>query len=253
MIVNSRFIYIKQQLGKTTCRIGTLTEKETWWAQWHFCFKVIVIESRYWVYITKNIVHLHQYFMQCIWWKILKWYHPHDNFVIFWLKKNYHYKIASILQAIFDSYFLTKKCIFSLSFTQFHWICFQGYNWKYVVIGSGNGMVPNRRQAITWANDVMIHKLICVLVGLIETTHFGKSFWTNTSEHNFIAFKVLKGVYVIYLNIFIYIHMFFFAGNHLSIVIHWLTFALCLHYKLFEWKMNAVMKNRICYHVENKC
>ena len=142
------------------------------------------------------------------------------------------------MQAIFDNYFLTKKCIFSLSFTQFHWICFQGYNWKYVVIGSGNGMVPNRRQAITWANDVMIHKLMCVLVGLIETTHFGKSFWTNTSEHNFIAFKVLKGVYVIYLNIFIYIHMFFFAGNHLSIVIHWLT-----HFRIVFALQTIWMKN----------
>ena len=49
------------------------------------------------------------------------------------------------------------KCIFlnendELQF-KIHWNLFQESNWQYSSIGSGNGLVPNRRQAITWTND----------------------------------------------------------------------------------------------------
>ena len=36
-------------------------------------------------------------------------------------------------------------------------ICFSGSNWQYVRIGSGNGLAPTRRQAITWINADPIH------------------------------------------------------------------------------------------------
>ena len=36
-------------------------------------------------------------------------------------------------------------------------ICSQDSNWQYASIGSGNGLVPNRRQAITWINGDPIH------------------------------------------------------------------------------------------------
>ena len=40
-------------------------------------------------------------------------------------------------------------------------ICSLGCNWQYVSIGSDNGLVPNRRQAIIWTND-RLPTYICV-------------------------------------------------------------------------------------------
>ena len=37
----------------------------------------------------------------------------------------------------------------------------QGSNWQEVSIGSGNGLVPNRRQAIAWTNSDPVHWYIC--------------------------------------------------------------------------------------------
>ena len=31
-------------------------------------------------------------------------------------------------------------------------ICSLGSNWQYTIIGSGNGLSPNRQQAIIWTN-----------------------------------------------------------------------------------------------------
>ena len=36
--------------------------------------------------------------------------------------------------------------------------CFFGSNWQYGSIGSDNGLVPNRCQAIIWSNDGMVQK-----------------------------------------------------------------------------------------------
>ena len=33
------------------------------------------------------------------------------------------------------------------------------FHWQYISIGSGNGLVPNRQQAITWTNDDQIPSL----------------------------------------------------------------------------------------------
>ena len=41
-------------------------------------------------------------------------------------------------------------------------ICFQEFNSQYPIIGSGNGLAPSRRQAITWTNDGPVHWRIYV-------------------------------------------------------------------------------------------
>ena len=51
---------------------------------------------------------------------------------------------------------------FQMNFLEWKWqnsdsnfteICFRESNWWKASIGSGNGLAPNRRQAITWTND----------------------------------------------------------------------------------------------------
>ena len=45
------------------------------------------------------------------------------------------------------------KCLnFDYNFIE---VCSQGSNWQYSSIGADNGLAPNRRQAITWTNDVL--------------------------------------------------------------------------------------------------
>ena len=41
----------------------------------------------------------------------------------------------------------------------------QESNWREGNIGSGNGLAPNRRQAITWATDDPVHWRIYVALG----------------------------------------------------------------------------------------
>ena len=45
---------------------------------------------------------------------------------------------------------------------KFHRGLFLGSNWQYVTIGSGYGLAPNRRQAITWTNLDKDHRLQCL-------------------------------------------------------------------------------------------
>ena len=47
---------------------------------------------------------------------------------------------------------------------KFHW------NWQCTSIGSGNGLAPNRRQAITWTNDDPVHWRIYASLGEDELT-----------------------------------------------------------------------------------
>ena len=44
----------------------------------------------------------------------------------------------------------------------------RGSNEHYASIGSDNGLVPNRRQAIIWTNDGLVYWRICVSIGLSE-------------------------------------------------------------------------------------
>ena len=36
-------------------------------------------------------------------------------------------------------------------------ICFHESNWQYAIFSSGNGLAPNKRQAITWTHDGPVH------------------------------------------------------------------------------------------------
>ena len=44
-------------------------------------------------------------------------------------------------------------------------ISFQESNWQYASIGSGNGLVLNRRQAITWTDDDSVYRRIYAALG----------------------------------------------------------------------------------------
>ena len=47
-------------------------------------------------------------------------------------------------------------------------MCSFGSNLQYVIIGSDNGLAPNRRQAIIWTNDGLVYWRIYASVGLDE-------------------------------------------------------------------------------------
>ena len=50
----------------------------------------------------------------------------------------------------------------------FQWFFFQDSNRQWASIGSGNGLAPNRRQAITWTNADQVHWRIYAAVGGYE-------------------------------------------------------------------------------------
>ena len=69
---------------------------------------------------------------------------------------------------------------FQLHFLEWKWynsdsnfteICSQESNWWYDSIGSGNGLAPNRQQAIIWINADPIHWRIYAALGGDELTH----------------------------------------------------------------------------------
>ena len=47
-------------------------------------------------------------------------------------------------------------------------MCSLGSNWQYIIIGSDNGLVPNRRQAIIWTNAGVVNCRIYASLGLNE-------------------------------------------------------------------------------------
>ena len=51
----------------------------------------------------------------------------------------------------FHTHFIELKLMYISS--NFTWSCSYRSNWGEVIIGSGNDLVPNRQQAITWTND----------------------------------------------------------------------------------------------------
>ena len=44
-------------------------------------------------------------------------------------------------------------------------MCSQESNWQLASIGSGNGLVPNRRQAITWTSEDPVNWRIYAALG----------------------------------------------------------------------------------------
>ena len=70
---------------------------------------------------------------------------------------------AILADDIFKRIFLNENVrIFISNFTE---ICSWGSNWQLVSIGSGNGLAPNRWQAITWSNDDPVYRRIYAALG----------------------------------------------------------------------------------------
>ena len=63
---------------------------------------------------------------------------------------------------------LNKTFLISNDKIYFIEICSLWSNWQYVIIGSDNGLAPNRRQAIIWTSDGLVYWCIYVLLGLNE-------------------------------------------------------------------------------------
>ena len=65
-------------------------------------------------------------------------------------------KTAAILEMTFsrDENLDENCCYFDLNLTE---ACFSGFNKQYAIIGSDNGLVPMRQQAINWTNDGLVH------------------------------------------------------------------------------------------------
>ena len=75
-------------------------------------------------------------------------------------------KMAAISQTTFSDVVLWKKMFkFRL---KFHWSVFPNSNWQSPSIASDNGLAPNRRQAIIWANAVLCCRRIYASLGLNE-------------------------------------------------------------------------------------
>ena len=71
--------------------------------------------------------------------------------------------MAAISQTIpSDAFSWMKILYFDYNFTE---VYSKGSSWKYINIGSDNGLVPNRRQAIIWTNANPIHWLIYAALG----------------------------------------------------------------------------------------
>ena len=72
-------------------------------------------------------------------------------------------KMAAILQMTFSIVFSWMKILyFDSNFTE---VCSQGSSWHYYSIGSGNGLAPNRQQAITWTNVDPVHGCLYAALG----------------------------------------------------------------------------------------
>ena len=60
-------------------------------------------------------------------------------------------KWLTVCRQHFQMHFIEWKCLyFKSNFTE---VSSLGSSWQEVNIGSGNGLAPRRRQAITWTND----------------------------------------------------------------------------------------------------
>ena len=63
-------------------------------------------------------------------------------------------RMAAILKKTFSNSCSSIKIVI-IRF-KFHWNMFARSNWQYAIIGSDNGLVPIRRQAIIWTSDGLV-------------------------------------------------------------------------------------------------
>ena len=80
--------------------------------------------------------------------------------------------MAAISQTTHSSLFPWMKFLFFYS--NFTDICSEGCNWQWGSICSGNGLAPNRRQAITWTDVDPVYWLIYAAPGETSLTHWGR-------------------------------------------------------------------------------
>ena len=66
-------------------------------------------------------------------------------------------------------------------------MCSLGLSRQYVILGSDNGLAPNRRQAVIWTNDDLVHWRIHASLGLNELLTKNDNGW--------------KGIYHMCLNV----------------------------------------------------
>ena len=72
-------------------------------------------------------------------------------------------KIVAISQKIVSNAFSwTKSFVF---WFEFHWSLFPGVQLTVRELGSGNGLAPNRRQAITWTDADSVNQRIYAALG----------------------------------------------------------------------------------------
>ena len=85
------------------------------------------------------------------------------------INSNFHWtKMATILQmTVSDAFWWIKSFYFDLNFTEF---CPQRFNWQKkknwqkVSICLGNGLMPDKRQAITWTNGDPVQEIILLRI-----------------------------------------------------------------------------------------
>ena len=99
-------------------------------------------------------------------------------------------KIDAISQTTFsDAFSWMKMCEFLL---RFHWSLFPRI--QYCSIGSDNGLVPARRQAIIWTND-LVYQRIYASLGLNELTIALISWlWSNSFIYGLLEYPMNDSV-----------------------------------------------------------
>ena len=103
-------------------------------------------------------------------------------------------KRATISQTTFSNTFSQWKCMnIDQDFTE---VCSLGSNWQDAIIGSDNGLAPNRRWAIICTNDGLGLQCIYASLGLNELTHFPGRVTTNRNSP-----QIFKGILLFSLSV----------------------------------------------------
>ena len=93
----------------------------------------------------------------------------------YWLAHWGRDKMATISQTTFSSAFSWMKLLnFRSNLTEIYSL---GSNWEYGSIGSDNGLVPNRHQAIIWSSAGMLYWCIYVSLGSHELVAWWNMFY----------------------------------------------------------------------------
>ena len=112
-------------------------------------------------------------------------------------------KMAAISQTTFSNTFLWMKSLYFDS--DFIEVCLQGTNWQWYSIGSGNGLMPNGRQAITWTYADPVHCCVYAALGVDELTLF---YYRGDEITQYCAIQYLAAFRLLIYYVFIWAHSF---------------------------------------------